>query len=61
MLGLPDDGGRESARFALYADLVEDARLLRLTAEEEHRPAELAEALERSLGLAPGLPIGEAA
>lgn len=61
MLGLPDDGGRDLARFALYADLVEDARLLRLTAEEAHRPADLAEALEHSLGFAPRLPLGEAA
>jgi hypothetical protein len=61
MLGLPDDEGRDSARFALYADLVEKAQLLRLTAEEAQRPADLAEALERSLGLVPRVPVGEAA
>jgi hypothetical protein len=51
MLGLPDDEGRDAARFDLYADLVGEARILRLTAGAEHRPADLAETLERALGL----------
>ena len=61
MLGLPDDDGRDSARFALYADLVERVQLLRLTADATHRPADLAETLERALGLVPRLPVKEAA
>lgn len=51
MLGLPDDDDRDAARFDLYADLVEGARMLRLTAGTEHQPADLAETLERALGL----------
>jgi hypothetical protein len=61
MLGLPDDEGRDSARFALYADLVERAQLLRLTADAAHRPADLAGTLERALGITPRLPVEEAA
>jgi hypothetical protein len=61
MLGLPDDEGRDSARFALYADLIERAQLLRLTADAAHRPADLAEALERALDLSPPLSVKEAA
>jgi hypothetical protein len=51
MLGLPDDEGRDAERFSLYADLVEGAALLRLTADPGRRPAELAAALEESLDL----------
>jgi HPr serine kinase-like protein len=47
MLGLPDDEGRDGARFALYADLVEAGRLLRLGGDGS--PAELADALERAV------------
>lgn len=61
MLGLPDDEGRDSTRFALYADLVESVPLLRLSADSAHPPADLAEALEGALGLAPRLPVREAA
>jgi hypothetical protein len=61
MLGLPDDEGRDSARFALYADLVAGAQLLRLTADAVHRPADLAATLERTLGLASRIPAVEAA
>jgi hypothetical protein len=61
MLGLPDDEGRDSARFALYADLVEGAQLLRLTADAMHPPPDLAETLERALGLTPRVEIKEAA
>ncbi|HEY2054834.1 MAG TPA: hypothetical protein VGH14_12955 [Solirubrobacterales bacterium] len=48
MLGLPDDDGRDADRFALYADLVEDARLVRLTAGAGNGPADLAETLLRA-------------
>ena len=61
MLGLPDDEGRDSTRFALYADLVESVPLLRLSADSAHAPADLAEALEGALGLAPRLPVRKAA
>lgn len=61
MLGLPDDEGRDSARFALYADLVERTQLLRLTADVAQRPADLAATLEGALGLAPRVPVREAA
>jgi len=60
MLGLPDDEGRDLSRFALYADLVERSQLLRLTADTADRPADLAATLEGALGLAPGVPVGEA-
>lgn len=62
MLGLPDDEGRDSTRFALYADLVERVPLLRLSADVAHRPADLAETLECALDLAaPRVPAEEAA
>jgi hypothetical protein len=61
MLGLPDDEGRDSARFALYADLIEGAQLLRLTADSTDRPADLAETLERALDLSPRVQVKEAA
>lgn len=51
MLGLPDDEGRDASRFALYSDLVESARLLRLTGGLRDRPADLADAIEGALGL----------
>jgi hypothetical protein len=51
MLGLPDDDGRDASRFALYSDLAESATLWRLTADPVDRPAEIAEVLERTLGL----------
>jgi hypothetical protein len=53
MLGLPDDEGRDAARFSLYADLVEAATLLRLTADPGRPAAELAAALEEALELVP--------
>ena len=49
MLGLPDDSGRESARFALYSDLVASTALLRLTAATADPPTALADAVERAL------------
>jgi hypothetical protein len=51
MLGLPDDEGRDASRFALYSDLAESARLIRLTGGPEDPPPVLAGALERVLGL----------
>jgi hypothetical protein len=49
MLGLPDDEGRDAERFALYADLVEAGRLLRLVGAAEAPASEFAEAVERAL------------
>jgi hypothetical protein len=54
MLGLPDEEGRDGDRFALYADLVEAGRLLRLGGSTSAPAGESAEALERALG-APAL------
>lgn len=51
MLGLPDDSGRDASRFALYSDLVESARLLRLTGGPDDRPTDLADSLEQALGV----------
>jgi hypothetical protein len=51
MLGLPDDTCRDGERFALYADLVEDARLIHLTGGTAHRPIDLAETLLRGPAL----------
>ncbi len=61
MLGLPGDFGRDATRFALYSDLAETAVLLRLTADQMDRPADLAETLERALGLKAPLAIRGAA
>jgi hypothetical protein len=60
-LGLPDDRGRDASRFELYSDLLEETQMLRLTADLHHRPADLAETLERALCLAPRAPVREAA
>jgi hypothetical protein len=60
-LGLPDDVGRDGQRFGLYADLVGEVRLLRLTADLHHRPADLADTLERELDLMPRALAGEPA
>lgn len=51
MLGLPDEKGRDGERFALYADLVEEGQLLRLTGAAEAPVGEFAEVLERALGV----------
>jgi hypothetical protein len=51
MLGLPDQTGRDAHNFALYSDLVDSARLLRLTGDVEHLPSDFANALEQALGL----------
>jgi hypothetical protein len=47
MLGLPDDDGRDAERFALYSDLVESTRLIRLTGGAGNGPGDLAETLLR--------------
>lgn len=49
MLGLPDEEGRDGARFTLYADLVEAGRLLRLGGDASAPAAEFAAALERAV------------
>jgi hypothetical protein len=60
MLGLPDEEGREGDRFALYADMVEAGRLLRLRGSAAAPAAEFAEALERAVGAASPALVGEA-
>jgi hypothetical protein len=57
MLGLPDDEGRDASRFALYSDLVESARLIRLTGGQADSPAALAGALESALALGSPLAV----
>jgi len=57
MLGLPDEEGRDGERFALYADLVEAGRLLRLGGSAP--PSELAAALEGAIGAAAMARAGE--
>jgi len=49
MLGLSTDPARQRERFRLYADLIESATLVRLTAGADHGPAELADLLEERL------------
>jgi hypothetical protein len=61
MLGLPDEEGRDSARFSLYSDLIEDTRLLHLGAGLRDRPGDLADALEAALELSPGALLGATA
>ncbi len=51
MLGLPDDDQRDATRFALYSDLVDSVRLIRLTAGVSDQPTELADEVESALGL----------
>ena len=50
MLGLPDEEGRDGDRFALYADLVEAGRLIRLGGSTSAPAWEFADALERAVG-----------
>lgn len=59
MLGLPDEEGRDGERFALYADLVEEGRLLRLRGAAEAPVGEFAAALERALWLPEAVAAGE--
>lgn len=49
MLGLDNDTERERRRFSLYADMVENASLIHLTADPLTTPAQLADLLEQSL------------
>jgi hypothetical protein len=49
VLGLSTDAERQGSRFGLYADLMESAALVRLTAGFEHRPEQLADLLEQEL------------
>jgi len=49
MLGLPGEADREGRRFALYADLIERATLLRLRRGSTTRAGELADAIEEQL------------
>jgi hypothetical protein len=51
MLGLPDQEGRDAQRFRLYSDLVDGARLFRLSAAATDPPAAIAAELEAALGL----------
>lgn len=53
MLGLSTDPERKRSRFRLYADLIESAGLVRLTAGLEHRPEQLADLVEESFARAP--------
>jgi hypothetical protein len=61
MLGLPDEHGRESARFSLYSDLASSAALLRLTAGMADPPAVLADAVKASLEGSLPVPVEEVA
>jgi hypothetical protein len=61
MLGLPDQPGREAARFSIYSDLVEGATLLRLRAGASVSPRALADELERALAIGTGAAVGSAA
>ena len=49
MLGLPDQDGREQARFELYSDLIAATPLLELSASLADPPDVLAAELEASL------------
>lgn len=53
MLGLLGDAERERRRFSLYADLMAEARLARLTGGPADGARELADALEASLAEGP--------
>jgi hypothetical protein len=49
MLGMAGDEQRQRDRFCLYADLIEAAPLVRLTAGPQHGPGQIADALESAL------------
>lgn len=49
MLGLDDDAERERHRFALYADLMSATSLIRLTADLDTPPTQLADLVEEAL------------
>lgn len=48
VVGLPADPERQRRRFALYADLIESATLVQLTASLEHTPEQIANLLEQT-------------
>lgn len=58
MLGLSTDAERQRSRFGLYADLMESAELVRLTAGFGHRPGQLADLVEQALVRQPELIAG---
>jgi hypothetical protein len=58
MLGLSIDAERQRSCFDLYADLMESAALVRVTAGPAHRPAQLADLLEQALVGRSELPAG---
>jgi hypothetical protein len=58
MLGLPDDEGRDRERFRLYADLVDEAWIVQLTAAAADSPAAIAAELEAALELPAPAPAG---
>jgi hypothetical protein len=58
MLGLSTDAERQRKRFGLYADLMESATLVRLTAGFEYGPGQLADLLEQELAERPELVAG---
>ncbi len=53
MIGLDDSAERERQRFALYADLVDSAMLVRLRCDSSITPAQLAEQVESLLAHGP--------
>ncbi len=55
MLGLSSDPDRQRSRFDLYADLMESATLVRLTAGLTHSPAQLADLIEQEHARRPDL------
>ena len=58
MLGLSIEPERQRKRFSLYADLMESATLVRLTASLEHRPEQLGDLIEQALLHQPELIAG---
>lgn len=58
MLGLANDAERSRSRFCLYADLMDSARVVRLTAGLEHRPRQLADLVEQALVREPEILAG---
>lgn len=55
MLGLSTDPARQRSRFSLYADLIDSAPLVQLTADLAQGPSQLADLLERALAERPEL------
>ncbi len=60
MLGLPGDSERERTRFSLFADLVDQAELVKVTCSTDDSPAELADLLESTLRSPAALAAGGA-